>query len=100
MAAATLQLGPDGTIASARIALGAVDDRAIRCPEAEVALLRQRGGHAAFAAAATLASAPLHPPSDVHASSDYRRHLAGVLVERALMQAWQRLDTTPSAPAS
>jgi carbon-monoxide dehydrogenase medium subunit len=100
IAAATLQLGPDGTIASARIALGAVDDRAIRCPEAEAALVGQRGGHAAFAAAATLASAPLHPPSDVHAPSGYRRHLAGVLVERALTQAWQRLDTTPSAPAS
>jgi aerobic carbon-monoxide dehydrogenase medium subunit len=100
MAAATLQLGGDGTIAIARIALGAVADRAVRCLEAEAALVGQRGGNAAFAAAATLASAPLHPPSDVHASSDYRRHLAGVLVERALTQAWQRLHTTPSAPAS
>jgi aerobic carbon-monoxide dehydrogenase medium subunit len=100
MAAATLQLGADGTIASARIALGALADRAVRCLEVEAVLVGQRGGHAAFAAAATLASAPLHPPSDVHASSDYRRHLAGVLVERALMQAWQRLHTIPSAPAS
>jgi CO/xanthine dehydrogenase Mo-binding subunit len=30
--------------------------------------------------------------SDVHASSGYRRHLAKILVERALTQAWQRLD--------
>lgn len=99
-AAATLQVGATGTITQARIALGAVADRAIRCLEAEAALLGQRGGGAAFEAAAVLASAPLTPPSDVHASSGYRRHLAKVLVERALMQAWQRLKSTPSSPAS
>jgi carbon-monoxide dehydrogenase medium subunit len=98
-AAATLQVGADGAIAEARIALGAVADRAIRCPEAEAALLGQRGGTAAFEAAATLASAPLSPPADIHASSDYRRHLAKVLVARALTQAWQRLSAAPSSAA-
>jgi carbon-monoxide dehydrogenase medium subunit len=95
-AAATLQGGATGTITQARLALGAVADQAIRCPEAEAALLGQRGGQAAPA----LASAPLTPPSDVHASSAYRRHLAKVLVERALTQAWQRLNATPSSPTS
>src|SRR5919109_811838 len=93
-AAATLQVGAAGGIVTARIALGAVADRAIRCPEAEAALLGQRGGRAAFEAVAALASAPLTPPSDVHASSGYRPHLAKVLVERALTQAWQRLSST------
>jgi carbon-monoxide dehydrogenase medium subunit len=32
----------------------------------------------------------LDPPSDVHASSDYRRHLAEVLAERAVQQAIER----------
>jgi aerobic carbon-monoxide dehydrogenase medium subunit len=100
IAAATLQVGANGTITQARIALGAVADRAIRCPEAEAALLGQRSGEAAFEAAARLASDALEPPSDVHASSGYRRHLAKVLVERALTQAWQRLGSTPSSPAS
>jgi CO/xanthine dehydrogenase FAD-binding subunit len=30
------------------------------------------------------------PPSDVHASSDYRRHLAEVLAARAIRQAQER----------
>ncbi|MFL6028729.1 MAG: FAD binding domain-containing protein, partial [Gaiellaceae bacterium] len=32
-------------------------------------------------------TAPLDPPSDVHASADYRRHLAEVCARRALEQA-------------
>jgi carbon-monoxide dehydrogenase medium subunit len=99
-AAATLRVGAAGTITTARIALGAVADRAIRCPDAEGALLGQRADKATFKAAAVLASAPLTPPSDVHAPSGYRRHLAEVLVERALTQAWQRLNSTPSSVAS
>ena len=31
--------------------------------------------------------APLSPQADLHASADYRRHLAGVLTERALQEA-------------
>jgi aerobic carbon-monoxide dehydrogenase medium subunit len=99
IAAATLQVGANGTITHARLALGAVADRAVRCLGAEAALLGQRGGGAVFEAVAALASEPLEPPSDVHASSGYRRHLAKVLVERALMQAWKRLGLTPTSPA-
>jgi aerobic carbon-monoxide dehydrogenase medium subunit len=95
VAAATLQVGTSGMVADARIALGAVADRAIRCPEAEAALLGQGGGKEAFAAAAAVAVEPLEPPSDVHAAGDYRRHLAKILVERALAQAWQRISAMP-----
>ena len=99
LTAATLEVGADGAITRTRIALGAVADRAIRCPEAEAALLGQSGGEAVFDAAARLASGALEPPSDVHASSGYRRHLARILVQRALTQAWQRLHARPSPPA-
>jgi carbon-monoxide dehydrogenase medium subunit len=95
IAAATLQVDTNGTIATARIALGAVADRATRCPEAETALLGQRGGKTTFQMAAALAAAPLAPPSDVHALGSYRRHLAKVLIERALTQAWQQPGATP-----
>ena len=95
IAAATLQVGADGGIVAARIALGAVADRAVRCLEAEAALVGHRGGKTIFEAAAALASEPLEPLSDVHASSGYRRHLTKVIVERALTQAWQQLSAMP-----
>jgi aerobic carbon-monoxide dehydrogenase medium subunit len=40
-----------------------------------------------FPAAASLAGAHLQPRSDIHATAGYRRHLAGVLTERALTEA-------------
>jgi carbon-monoxide dehydrogenase medium subunit len=89
-AAVALAADDGGTITKARVALGAVADRAIRSPAAEAALVGQAGSREVFAAAAAEAARPLDPPSDVHGSGAYRRHLARVLVERALAQAWDR----------
>jgi carbon-monoxide dehydrogenase medium subunit len=47
-------------------------------------------GAAAIAAAARRASELVEPDSDIHASADYRRHLVGVLTERALARAAER----------
>src|SRR3989442_13216680 len=74
--ATVLRLGPDGSIGDARIALGSVADRAVRCPFAERMLAGERGRPALFEAAATAAAAPLDPPGDVHGSGAYRPHLA------------------------
>ncbi len=56
------------------------------------------GGAAAdatdWAAAGRLARDRVDPDADIHASADYRRHLAGVLTERALHTAAGRVPTT------
>jgi carbon-monoxide dehydrogenase medium subunit len=88
-----------GTITRARVALGAVADRAVRGEAAEAALVGQPARPEAFETAARLAADPLEPPSDVHGSSGYRKHLARVLVRRALTQAWERATGTPGGAA-
>jgi carbon-monoxide dehydrogenase medium subunit len=45
------------------------------------------------AAAETAAQADIAPNSDIHASADFRRHLARVLAQRVLMQAFERAKT-------
>ena len=44
----------------------------------------------AFAEAGRRAAAPLSPDGDLHASSEYRKHVAGVLTRRALTRAVSR----------
>jgi carbon-monoxide dehydrogenase medium subunit len=89
-AATVLVTAPDGTITKARIALAGVADRAVRARAAEALLVGASGEAGRFAEAARVAVEALTPPADVHGSSAYRRHLAGVLVERAFADAWGR----------
>jgi carbon-monoxide dehydrogenase medium subunit len=88
-AAASVRVGA-GSIAEARIALLAVADTPVRAHGAEECLVGAAPGDEAFRAAAELASRDLAPPSDLHASSAYRKHVAGVLVRRALEKAMER----------
>ncbi len=86
----------DGVCQAARISLVGVSGTPFRARAAEAALNGRRLGPApadsgrAFAAAAREVLAAMDPPDDVHASSSYRRHLAGVLTERALQIALAR----------
>jgi CO/xanthine dehydrogenase FAD-binding subunit len=84
----------DGAISQARIALTGVGPTPLRAAEAE-ALLQ---GHALEACltrrAIEAARAAIAPETDLHASSDYRRHLAGVLTGRALAAAWRRAQAS------
>ncbi|MGH2459332.1 MAG: FAD binding domain-containing protein [Chloroflexota bacterium] len=88
--ASLLSLGTDGTIASARLAYAGAGDRPVRAREAERALVGQKPSPATFDAAARLAAREIDPPTDVHATADYRRTIATVLTRRALTAAQTR----------
>ncbi len=88
--AAQLTLDDQGSIAAAHLALMGVAATPVRAQAAEALLLSEQPGEALFTAVAERAAADLHPTSDIHASAEYRRHVAGVLVNRALHTAAER----------
>jgi carbon-monoxide dehydrogenase medium subunit len=75
-----------GAVVRASIALFGVGPTPVRASAAEQALLGAGAG-ADLAAVAAEASAALSPSDDIHASGNYRRRVAGVLVRRALTTA-------------
>jgi CO/xanthine dehydrogenase FAD-binding subunit len=87
--AATLTLR-DGVIGEARIAMTGVDETAKRASDAESLLTGRPLTPDLIDAALAAARAGVNSPTDLHASADYRRHLVGVLVGRALTDAWRR----------
>ena len=88
-AACLLGYGTDGRIARAALVLGGVGAAPRRLPDAEARLAGSRGTPEDFTEAAVFAEA-IEAMDDVHASADYRRHLARVLTGRALAQAAAR----------
>jgi carbon-monoxide dehydrogenase medium subunit len=95
---AAVTIGRDGmavvTVAAslnggARIAIGCVDAVPVRARQMEEKIASDYSDESVRAAADGL-GATLDPPSDVHASADYRRHLAEVLAVRALAAARER----------
>lgn len=82
-----LDVGPDGLVSYARIAVNGVDNKPVRSLDAEAVLVGERPGEDVFDEAGRVVAAQLEPPSDLHASAQYRRSLAHVLVRRALTLA-------------
>jgi carbon-monoxide dehydrogenase medium subunit len=75
---------------AARIALAAVAPTPLLVADAGAALVGSSLDDAAIARAASLAQAAASPISDMRGDADYRRHLVGVLVKRALAIAIDR----------
>jgi carbon-monoxide dehydrogenase medium subunit len=79
----------EGKIARAGVALAAVGSK-VTAADAERALVGQRPSEELFARAAALAARSCSPVTDQRGSREYKRHVAGVLTERALGQAVSR----------
>jgi len=85
--------GAPGRCESARLVGFGVGDRPLRFAAAEEILTSpSRDPSTAVARAASAAAEACDPADDVHASADYRRHLAAVLTEDTVRQALTRLD--------
>jgi len=94
-AAATLTVA-DGAIRQARIALTGVGPTALRAAEAEAMLTGHAPDGALVDRVIDAVRSVISPETDLHASSDYRRHLAGVLTGRVLTAAWRRATRSPA----
>jgi carbon-monoxide dehydrogenase medium subunit len=93
-----VSLSLDGeSVRDARIVLTGVGGKPVRAREAETVLV---GGSVPerVGATADAARTAIEPEADIHASKEFRAHLAGVLTERAIRLAYDRaLATAPSA---
>ena len=76
--------------AGVRIAVGCVAASPVRATAMEEKLAGGDFSPEAVAAAAEGLGASLDPPSDVHGSAEYRRHLAEISATRAVVQAASR----------
>jgi carbon-monoxide dehydrogenase medium subunit len=72
---------------AARIAIGCVSATPVRATDMEERLAGGDFSEESARAAAVGLGASLDPPSDVHGSADFRRHLAEVSAVRAVIQA-------------
>lgn len=87
--AAEVRMNGGNQVRSARVCAFGVDEVPRRIDEAESLLSGQEPTPELLATAAEAAMRAVRPESDMHASSDYRRRMTGVLTRRTLMQALQ-----------
>jgi carbon-monoxide dehydrogenase medium subunit len=87
--AAIVTRGGDGNISDARVAVTGVGPIAYRASGVEAALKGKPASAETFAEAAQQAAEGQDAQGDLHASSEYRAHLARVFTRRALEKAAQ-----------
>jgi len=89
-AAVSLELGPDGSVAAARVSLGAVAPTVLLVEEAAEALIGGKLEEAALEKLTAAASAACKPIDDKRGTVEYRTKVAGVLARRAALIAYDR----------
>jgi carbon-monoxide dehydrogenase medium subunit len=88
--AAMVRLDADGRCEEARIGLCNAGDGPVFATQTSASLIGQLIGTKEIDEAANLVRGEIDPGGNVHASKDYQRHVAGVLVARALKIANER----------
>ena len=86
--AAAVKLGSDGKVEAVKVGVTGVGPKAYRATGVEEALVGKDAG--AVADAASHAADGIDCNDDIHASADYRAHLATVFTRRALQAAFSR----------
>jgi len=93
-AAASIALNPDGTCASADVAIGGVGPRALHVPDAGAALIgASELDDESLSRVAEACRAAADPIDDKRGTVEYRLHAIGVLATRVTRLAWQRAST-------
>jgi CO/xanthine dehydrogenase FAD-binding subunit len=90
--ACTLRLDAEGRCSEARIGLCNAGDTPVVVSEAADRLVGERIGRPQIDAAAAVVRRSIEPGGNVHASSEYQRHIAEVLTARALACAKERAE--------
>lgn len=90
--ATSLELGDDGAITNAGIALTSVYPYNLKVTEAEDLLVGSQPGEELFKEAGAIAAAASDPASDHKGSAEYKRHVVGVFVERGLANSLAKAD--------
>lgn len=89
-AGVNIELAGDGTIAAARVALGAVGPKVVLVPDAASAIVGTRLDDSAIAAMVAACEAACSPIDDKRGTVEFRTTVAGVLAKRAARIAMQR----------
>ena len=94
---------PEGTrgggVSEVRIGIGGAAPVPLRARQAEAALKGAVLDAETARAAGETAAAEVDPPSDPHASAEYRRKMVSVFVRRALLQAAKQIKENGHGPA-
>ncbi len=88
--AARMTLADDGTIARARLVYLSAGEVPLSATAATGVLDGGAPCEELFAEAASTARGEVDPSDDIHATAEFKKHLAEVLTRRALAAAWER----------
>jgi carbon-monoxide dehydrogenase medium subunit len=89
-AGVSLELAADGSISTARVALGAVAPKVLLVPGAAAAIVGSKLEDVALAALAKACEAACNPIDDKRGTIEFRTRTAGVLARRAALIAYSR----------